>query len=359
VKTLLINWVYYRPVGHVIEALRVACDVARANPELRISLMLNAESPAELVECTGCVERVYRVDVEKGMPKDLPRDWDYVLTDPRADDPSGWPALDRFHAAFRSAVRGNDAAAIPRKHEPLRLALPQRVRDWAAAQLDDGRSPRISVLPGAASHMRAPSLAFWTRLFDGFFERHPAGEIVLMGKLKGGRSATRGIAARDIEALRARYPALHDAFDIGLMEQLALAERCNLHVSPHSGMSFAVQAVGVPWLAISGQEWHEFMLNGVPFVSVFPECALYPCYREMYPECRTRIRHGPITPCLSDDALFAKLPDIIGAMEALLAGGVVYRDAARAHERALQARRVPESWAILDWPAVVADDYVF
>lgn len=358
-KRLLINWVYYRPVGHVIEALRIACDVARANDDVCVSLLLNSESPAELAECVDSIDCVYRVDVEKPIPSDFPREWDFVLTDPRAEEPSGWPALDRFHAAFRESVRGERADALPRKIEPLRLTLPARARDFAVAQLASDRSPRLSILFGAASHMRTPSLAFWTRLFDAFFERHADGEIVLIGKLKGTRSTTRGITAREIDALRARYPAMRSAFDLDLLEQLALAEQCDLHISPHSGMSFAVQAVGVPWLAISGQEWHEFLLNGVPFVSLYPECPLYPCYREMYPECRTQMRSGTITRCLSDDALFAKLPAILGAMESLLAGKVPYRDSALAHERALRELGVPESWAIVDWPAVVAGDYVF
>lgn len=364
-KSLLINWVYYRPIGHVIEALRLACDIARADAGLRISLALNAEAPAELVECVDCVEHVYRVDVERRFPKDLPREWDYVLIDPRASTPSGWPALDRFHQAFRERVNGtrlnpeDPAHMLPRKIEPLRLKLPQRARDFAAARLTGDHAPRVSVLFGAASQMRAPSLAFWTRLFDAFFERHPNGALVLLGKLQGGGSRTRGITARDIQSMCDRYPAVHDAFDIGLLEQLALAERCQLHISPHSGMSFAVQAVGVSWLAISGQEWHEFMLNGVPLVSIFPDCPLYPCFREMYPECRTRIRDGVRTPCIEDEALFTKLPQIIAAMESLLAGEIAYRPAAEQHEKALRERLGPDSWSIIDWPAVIADDYVY
>jgi hypothetical protein len=358
-KTLLINWVYYRPVGHVIEALRVACGIARANPDLRISLLLNAESPAELAECVDCIEHVYRAAVETSIPKELPREWDYVVSDPRSETATGWAALDRFHETLRSTVRGASGAALPRKIEPLRLTLPQAFRDSAEAHLAGGGSPRLSVLLGGASRMRAPSLAFWTRLFDAFLERHPNGEIVLLGKIKGARSTTRGVTARDVAALCERYPAIRNAFDLPLLEQLALAERCNLHISPHSGMSFAVQAVGVPWLAISGQEWHEFLLNGVPLVSIYPECPLYPCYREMYPECRTQMRRDAITPCLSDDALFAKLPAIMDAVDSLLAGTVDYHEQARAHDRALRERGVPDSWAILDWPAVVADDYVF
>lgn len=369
-KTLLINWVYYRPTGHVIEALRLARDIAAANAGIRISLLLNHEAPAELAGCVDAVERVHEIDVERAgdsrrFPKDLPREWDYVLTDPRASSPTGWPALDRFHEVFRGWVRGqainpeDPATMLPRKIEPLHLTLPESVRELAASRLHGERSPRLSVLLGAGSQLRAPTLRFWTALFDAFFERHPQGEIVLLGRLRGGRTRTRGVTRHDIRELVARYPAIFDAFDVGLLEQLALAERCQLHISPHSGMSFAVQAVGVPWLAIAGQEWPEFMLNGVPFVSIFPDCPLYPCFREMYADCKTRIRRGVLTPCLEDEALFVKLPRIIAAMEALLSGEISYRPAAEQHEKALRERLGPDSWSIIDWPAVIADDYVF
>src|SRR5438045_2474766 len=139
-KSLLINWVYYRPTGHVIEALRLARDIAAADAGIRISLLLNHEAPAELAGCVNAIDRVHTIDVERAadprrFPKDLPREWDYVLTDPRASVPTGWPALDRFHDVFRGWVRGqpvnpeDPATMLSRKIEPLRLLLPQQARD--------------------------------------------------------------------------------------------------------------------------------------------------------------------------------------------------------------------------------------
>jgi hypothetical protein len=362
-KTLLINWVYHRPVGHVIEAMRLARDFAAANDQLEVSLLLNRESPIELARCHPSVSHVYAVDLDRGIPKDLPRDWDYLFTFPDVGTNGEAPRLDRFHAAFRQWV---DAGAVndgwkaetlpPRKFAPLRLQLPDEARRDAAARLGSA-SPRLSVLPAAGSHTRAPTLTFWSTLLDRFFERHPEGEVFLLGSFDRKRSFTRGITEKELGTLTRRFPRVHNAFDIGLLAQLAIAERCDLHNSPHSGMSFAVQAAGVPWLAIAGQQWWEFLLNGVPLVSVFPACPLYPCFREMYPECESRMRKQLRTPCMDDDALLAKMPEIVDAMESLLDGSVSYRDSAYRHEEALRARL--GDGAILDWPHVVSDEYRF
>ncbi len=47
-KTLLVNWVYYRPVGHVVEALKLAKGYKLANRDLEVHMMLNADAPVEL-----------------------------------------------------------------------------------------------------------------------------------------------------------------------------------------------------------------------------------------------------------------------------------------------------------------------
>ena len=41
---ILLNWVYYEPVGHVVEALKVANGIASMNDNVRITLLQNAAS---------------------------------------------------------------------------------------------------------------------------------------------------------------------------------------------------------------------------------------------------------------------------------------------------------------------------
>ena len=47
---LLVNFFYAGNVGHLIEALRYALGYHMADPERRISLVVNSQSPTELVE---------------------------------------------------------------------------------------------------------------------------------------------------------------------------------------------------------------------------------------------------------------------------------------------------------------------
>ncbi len=68
-------------------------------------------------------------------------------------------------------------------------------------------------------------------------------------------------------------PGTLEAFDLGLLDQLAVIERCGLFVSPHTGFGMAVLCVGTPWLTLSGGSWHEYFCNGVPFYSVQPDPA--------------------------------------------------------------------------------------
>ncbi len=46
-KTLLVNWVYYKPVGHVVEALKLANGYTVANRDPEVHMMLNGDAPVE------------------------------------------------------------------------------------------------------------------------------------------------------------------------------------------------------------------------------------------------------------------------------------------------------------------------
>ena len=370
-RTLLVNWVFQKPVGHVIEALRIAQHFLAADPSLAISLLLNDQAPLELASCVPKISAVYGVNVERaghsgGFPVELPREWDYVFTDPRANKPRNWHSLNRFHDEFRKWIRAHATNYGPNRTEmparrivPLRLSLPAEVEIRASSLLSTKAWPRLSVLLGAGSHLRAPSMGFWATLFHRLFECYPNLEIVLLGSFESKRTSTKGVSQADVAALCNRFPGIHNAFDAGILLQLALAKRCQAHVSPHTGMSFAVQAVGVPWLALSGQEWHEFLLNGVPLISVFPECPLYPCHREIYPECTARRERGFPTACMEEEALVDKLPEILQGIEQLVYKNIPYQLAAKRHVAKLRNRLGEEHWMLVDWPEVIGKDFLY
>jgi hypothetical protein len=192
---------------------------------------------------------------------------------------------------------------------------------------------------------------------EQIFTAYPGAEVALLGSTDRRRSRTLGFGREEIAALQRRFPRLRDAFDAGLLNQLAIAEQCAVHISQHSGLSFAVQGVGTPWLVLSGGLWPEYILNGVPHRSVYPECELYPCFGQMLDECQMRARAGSPVLCRDDPALQAKLPAILDGLAILLRGDLPAERAASEHCAELRRRRPagvdPVNDSIWDWPAFV------
>ena len=60
--SLLVNYWYANPVGHTVEALRYCLGYHRADPELRISLLLNATTATELALFCPFIESTFAVD---------------------------------------------------------------------------------------------------------------------------------------------------------------------------------------------------------------------------------------------------------------------------------------------------------
>lgn len=49
-QKLLINWLYFHPVGHAVEGLAAAAEYCAVNPNLEIHLVLNSRTPVELAQ---------------------------------------------------------------------------------------------------------------------------------------------------------------------------------------------------------------------------------------------------------------------------------------------------------------------
>lgn len=91
-KQLLVNWVYYPPAGHVIEALKHAYAYYLPNQEqIEVSLLLNAASTPALTEPCAWVSKVYPVSLAEVIADQeqaaclqaIPQSWDYLINDPR------------------------------------------------------------------------------------------------------------------------------------------------------------------------------------------------------------------------------------------------------------------------------------
>ena len=137
-----------------------------------------------------------------------------------------------------------------------------------------------------------------------------------------------------------------------------------------------MQCVGTPWLALSANGMREYVLNGVPFASLYPRCPRYPCdawgsgSRLQHPildECRERVAaHAKGTAdrpvlCAEADELEARLPEILAHARALIAKERSYVECVTEHYRSLVERIgcPPGTVLMSDWPAVLSADYAF
>ena len=384
---LLINWVYHVPVGHAIEGFRVVKAFRNCNPDLEIGILLNAKSAWKLAECVDEVDEVYPVCIEgfefepwsEDLLTGIPREWDYVYTDPRHFDPVHlkWPALAGYERAIHSYLRtgskndrkhpdGKGAEFPSKRFSRLHLRLPQSARQFADHFLTPGKPVRISLLFGAGTEPgRTPPMSFWRGLIQRLIQEHPDIEFVCIGMLDKEKYHTKGVSEADVEGIVQEFPQILNAYDKGLVNQLAIAERCHLHISPHSGMSFAVQCLGVPWLVLSGTEYVEEELNGVPFICIYPTCKRYPCGPfnapnfPLKPECLERRQRGAAYPCLDREELFLRMTEILAAARQLLRGEISFHDCVQTHYAEITSRlQISSSEPYLTgWPEVLSPDF--
>jgi hypothetical protein len=122
-KRLLINWAFYRPVGHLLEALQHARGYYAANRDVvEISLLVNAASPSTLVKACPWITGVYPIDFAEVQSQHeraaslqtVPSTCDYIVTDPRIAilDPTiggrGAEALIATQAVVQQYLRAAD-----------------------------------------------------------------------------------------------------------------------------------------------------------------------------------------------------------------------------------------------------------
>lgn len=89
-KKLLINWVVWHAIAHVVEILKCRAWV-EADPELEVHLMLNSNTATDIAASCPWISRVYPVDVHDVCQHGenaktlagIPREWDYIAYDKR------------------------------------------------------------------------------------------------------------------------------------------------------------------------------------------------------------------------------------------------------------------------------------
>ncbi len=345
-EKLLVNYWYAHPIGHAIEGLRYCLGYHRADPELSVNLLLNAATPIELSDYVDFVDRTYGVPYRDFVEPDgdpalalqeVPRQWDWVVDNHRAHETShdtirGFRSF--FDATNKHLVakhgRGVAGAEPPsyERHHQLIFELPAEARAAAETRLM-GRMAISVVLAGNSEREMYPSVSSWQLILGGLAERFPDAVFCLIGKSNQLNTfSISRVESDEVVRILETVPTI-DCFDLPLSEQLALVEAAKLHVSPHTGFSFAASAVGTPWLAISGGRWHEYFFNGVPFHSVLPDPDRYPTFAWAgpLPSIEDSDGEGLRTPTMSHARLKSDLPEILEYAQRLVDGTIGYEEA--------------------------------
>jgi hypothetical protein len=359
-RTLLLNWVYYYPVGHAVEAFKTAKGIFNANEDVEIHLLLNSRTPVELAGACDWIARAYSIDVDEFSEgenqdatclRDIPAAWDFVVNDHRVTT-SPFPFADplrNFHDVAARHFRARQwqggqhllgrAPGAP-GYEPnatIRMRVPEPARQFAAS-LKTGRV-NIAVLPGGSTPEPIyPAADWWRRALSALGAEFPGAHFFLTGKSHADRrSSTAGFSRADIDGLMGATDHVFDCFDAGIWNQLALLEKCDLLLAPHTGFAFLAPSVGTPWLSISGVRWPECYFNDVPFYCVLPACGKYPCWMEMLSECVERLSAASTVPCMGEE-LQDRIPDLLDGARLLLSDDFSFEKARALHQERIDAR---------------------
>ena len=374
--SILVNHVYYSPVGHVVEAIRYARGFHEANPGSAVHVALSDGAPWELCAGAPWIAGVYRIPVADPGSCDLsipemPREWDYIVDNnlmvfedehaghliasgKRPDDyePSrGWEeeATIAYYARTDAELRARKGRGVlfPKMALPdglgydsaayVTLEVPAESRAFAARYAHDG--PKICILPaGSGPAAQYPGAESWIAIIAALRERFPASRFYLTGTRGSDRHrhlTTTRYRDDGLTRILASGRDLVECYDIGLWHQVALLEACDLLVSPHSGFSFLASCVGTPWLTISGGNWPESFFNGVPFYSVLPDNPDYP-----YVGAYDYDYDGPTIPDMRHDRLLERIPDLLAGAAFLLDPATTYQDALARHRSNVARARI-------------------
>lgn len=351
-QTLLLNWVYYYPVGHAIEAFKVAKGLSNANHNVDVHLLLNSSTAVELAEACDWIAATHPIDLDQvarqggdaACLRDIPTLWDYVVNDHRPTcSPFPFTApLRIFHdlaaTRFQARVWKGGHHELPsarsplyQRNAPIRMRVPEPARAYLRGL--DFSSTNICVLPaGSSQEPIYPAVDWWRKALAMLHLELPDAHFFLTGKSQPGeRSSTIGFPKAAIADLLGLSARIFDCYDAGIWNQMALLERCDVLIAPHTGFAFLAPSVGTPWLAVSGVRWPECFFNDVPFYCVLPECTHYPCWKTMKRECSDLLAAKETVACMAAP-LDARIPDLIRGAHLLVSGGLSFDKAMQLYQ---------------------------
>ncbi|MDE1865090.1 MAG: hypothetical protein KGH94_00405 [Candidatus Micrarchaeota archaeon] len=357
-RKLLVNHVYYRPVGHALEGLKFARGFLAANKNLEIHLALNKKTPTELAAGAPWLKKVYPIDLDEVAKKGkkaacvakIPKEWDYIVTNysPRSEykdaktlDPEAEGLVRYLDIVDNVLVSHNSRGAIYNRTElpkslkyrrtKLTLEVPRKAKTFARRYRFNGLKICM-LLGGSAGPKYYPAIGSWEKVIRALNAEFPGLRVYVTGvsRQKAGRTVTKAYSKEGIQELIGKFDNVVDCYDIGLWNQVALLQECDLLIAPHSGFAFLASCVGRPWLALSGGNWPEYFFNETPFYSVLPDDPYFPyhCVGRYGDDNVAKMKRKHI-PSFEPRRFERRIPEIVKGVKLLL-------DKRFTYERALE-----------------------
>jgi len=351
-KKLLLNYVYWMPVGHAIESIKYARGLYEANKNIEVSIALNSSTPIEIVKNISWIKKVYSVDLEsiENSVNKIPKKWDFIVQDSRSKKLGNMQyekKMKSYYSLFEKRVISKNPICFTnelrdiqnisglkyRFHTKIDLEIPKKSLEFSKKIINKSKIKISVMLAGSAKAGEYPSIDSWIKIFEEINKKIKNVEFYITGvdnEIKN-RTSTKAFSKKDRDKIFEKIPNAKDCYNIGLWNQIALLKKSNVFISPHTGFAFLAPSVGTPWLAISGGDWPEYLFNKVSFYSVLPKTKEYPFYAS-----KTNIKKLPEKECrkvtwMDEKGIAKRLPEIIFGIKKLLDKKFTFEKAIRQH----------------------------
>jgi len=296
-------------------------------------------------------------DVDKNSIKaksyrNIPKNWDYIFENNSImndlKDREGYPSEKMMlnhvlvsRDVFKAKIgRGQiyPKLILPKglkkeKDAKITLDIPSKNKKFVERYKHNGKKFGL-MLGGSRGSYYSPSIKSWIKLISKINDKFPGCKIYVTGVRKEDNSTiTKAYTKEDIEILKSKFDNVVDCYDIGLWNQIALLDFCDVFISPHTGFAFLASCVNTPWLEIAGGSWPAYLFNHVPFYSVLPNNKDYPYYDKIN---LWEKYENSIIPCYSDNNFKIKIPEMIKGIQLLLDKKFTYKKALSRYKKNIE-----------------------
>ena len=349
-RKLLIVWVHYPAVGHLVEAFEAAANYYSANNNLEIHVLVNSKVPHYIGNYCSMIHKMYAVDVKNNLKESdlgtlskmtfeyvvFPRSYKVTPNDFTSDILKSNNFLINYFKptiwlGYSGIKDSNKNALNEINYSPFKLIVPENKIDF---KIKKNKGPIFAlILKGSSKLSVWPSFNSWKLICKAIKIRYPHAQFLITGISKAHLSLNENLIHKKIKIDKFinSIPGAINCYDIGLDNQLGIIKDADILLSPHTGFAFLGPSLGTPWLALSGGEWGEQMHAQKSFYNVLPSCKKYPCNRgNRKLECNLRIKYNFPIKCMSK--LSGKIPDLLIGVEKLLDENYSFTDSFKDYE---------------------------